>query len=97
MGRHAAAGQEPSKSKGKIWLDIEWGETPFTNDHEQPWPAPLVRPFPYPEDGDPAFAGKPIEDPSQLLARWRQVEVVFLALQDELRELAQANGELGDG
>jgi hypothetical protein len=81
----------------QIGLEVEWGETPFgyAGGDSPAWPAPLIRPCRYPEGADPAFFGKPITVPDALLERYLVVEKEFLALQTELHEIAEQNGELG--
>ncbi len=72
----------------KIMLDIEWGEQPFAFG-EDSWPSPLIRPEPYPEDGNPEFLGEPVYASNGLLERYQRAEREFLAIQAELTELAR--------
>ena len=78
------------------FLDIEWGEQPFAFGHDS-WPAPLIRPEPWPEDlgvrglmeGTPKVAV-----PDELMARWRAAFAEFTACQLEFQRLAHESGEL---
>jgi hypothetical protein len=72
----------------EIYLNIDWGETPFTYDG---WPAPLVRPEPYEAD----IAGcPPVTIPDALMERYQAAEREFLAVQAELHVIAKENGDI---
>jgi len=77
-------------------LDIEWGEQPFAFG-EDSWPAPLIRPVPWPEDLEERglMEGTPkVSVPDDLLARWRAVFAEFTACQLEFQRLAREHGML---
>ena len=78
------------------YLDIDWGEQPFAFG-EDSWPAPLIRPQPWPEDLEARglMEGTPkVDVPEELLARWRAAKAGFFACQLEFQRMAREAGEL---
>jgi hypothetical protein len=75
------------------YLDIEWGEQPFAFGADS-WPAPLIRPEPWPGDYGYLEGTPRISVSDDLLERWRKAYAEFAACQEEFQRLAREHGML---